>query len=356
MRPEISVHFACQMDHGWDSRCTCLQPVIHATKPTTTSFILMPANLPPELRSFVISNVHHKKDLISLALTCHALREEAQRALFSSPVIHIYPKPHRSQISFLESTSSSPDRLALIVRRLTITVHVSEEFWRLRAQEERHAQNVDHARKSLIAWIKEVGEKLRKALQHMRGTTHLRFCYNADDSQFHPTWLMSLLNTCTFRLKTLVWEVEATDVELLIAKNLLQQDDLRTLKLKNVLQFDDDSQTNDLLRRFCPQLRTVSAPWPFVRAMLQHNRRILYVECSENFFGSSAFPTVVEQKHQHVKYLCWPSSFKNRSVSLPSFVNLILLEISFLNPEVRILIMLSPTTQLIHSVFRITSP
>ncbi|KAF5328110.1 hypothetical protein D9619_013633 [Psilocybe cf. subviscida] len=307
-------------------------PLTHQGQPEL-ALALMLMKLPPELHSSVISNVHRQKDLKSLALTCHALREDAQRGLFNSPSIQMHLEHHKSRLPFLESVISSPDRLALMVRRITIHVYVCRALGRLRARAGQHGENEDNEGNSLIRWIGEAGEKLRKAIQLMHGTTHLQFFYDDDDPQLHPTWLMSLLETCKFRLKVLVWQVDATDIKLMIAKSLVQQRDLRVLRLNSLQPCEHDSEPASLLLRFCPNLQSLSAPWSFIRTILQHSRTIRYVGCADDLLGSWAFPTVIEPEFPHVKYLWTQLSFKNQGFYISSFNNLILLQIDHLNEE-----------------------
>lgn len=146
---------------------------------------------------------------------------------------------------------------------------------------------------------------------------------------------MSLLETCKFRLKVLVWQVDATDIKLMIAKSLVQQRDLRVLRLNSLQPCEHDSEPASLLLRFCPNLQSLSAPWSFIRTILQHSRTIRYVGCADDLLGSWAFPTVIEPEFPHVKYLWTQLSFKNQGFYISSFNNLILLQIDHLNEEVR---------------------
>lgn len=291
--------------------------------------------LPLELHTSIIGHVHQYKDLRALALTCRGFREEAQRALYHSPDVHIRPSKDQQRSPFLESVTSSPERLALMVRRITISVHVSWELSRLRGRAERHRQSIVSEMEELTDWIEKIGEWLRTTLPHMVGITHLRLSYDADDTQLHPTWISSLLEICTFQLKTLVWQVDNTDIKTFINKNLKQQQNLQVLKLGMVQQFDDDSETDNLLGRFCPGLLAISAPWPVFRAILRHNRKIPYLEYNGGVFTSWTSSIDENKEYPHVKHLWWMLSLKSLNIPISSFINLVLLHVLLLKDEVR---------------------
>lgn len=165
--------------------------------------------------------------------------------------------------------------------------------------------------------------------------THLRFSYDADDRQFRPAWLMSLLETASVRLEALVWEVDNTDIASLITKNLERQQGLRVLKLNSVQRFDDGSETYRLLGHFCPQLHTMSGPPAAIRALLLHNRGIPYLEFANNELPT--VPPICKQKFPDVKYM-WGPYFANPSILFDT-PNIVLLQIAFLFEDVRHLYM-----------------
>lgn len=294
----------------------------------------MIAELPLELQSSIINDIHDKEDLRSLSLTCRALREEAQRALYHSPEIDINPVQNRDRSPFLESIVSSPDRLAAVVRRITIAVRGAQQLSELHAREGRQGKNVDDERKELTDWLETVRQWLREALHLMQGATHLQLFYDTDESQYHPTWIASLIESCTFRLQVLVWEVNGVDMNSFVNKCLAQQQNLRVLKLNYLQQFEDGSETDDLLSHFCPNLRTISAPWPILRAVLRHNRNIPALELNGSVFEFSDAPSNDKREYPHVKQFWWTVTLRALPLSISSFVNLVLLQVAWLKEEV----------------------
>lgn len=287
----------------------------------------MPQTLPRELLRLIFTHIYITQDLCSLSLTCHAFRDEAQSALFSNCVVPIHPSQHRRPVPFFDAMISSPNRLALNVRKLTIA------FNRLQA-----VDGLDVERDDFVAWLEELGSEIRMALKLMHRLTHLRVVMD-DGVTYNLAWLPSLLNGCTFKLKVLIWGAYKTDAKQFFRDSLVAQDELGVLLLypgpAAMAAADPDPEVHSLLQQCCPQIHTLSAPWYLVRAILERHQNITCVCTGGPYCTEHTSPVISSDALQRVHYFWYQNTIDTLGFSIASLRNVIVLQVGCIFEKVR---------------------
>ncbi|KAF5324073.1 hypothetical protein D9619_011244 [Psilocybe cf. subviscida] len=287
----------------------------------------MPVVLPTELLRPIFGHVTNNKDLCSLALTCHTLREEAQRAMFQHVVVTIYTSKKQASTPFLNAIIASPNRLALMVRKINIKVY---HIW-----EEQKQEHYIKTGEIYTGWLSEIGPKMAKALQLMTRITHLRVQYqdwDPVDNKITP-WLESLLEGCAFRLKVLVWDVLTLDVENFISKSLANQTDICALVVSSESQDFSDPQLQKLLGKLCKGLHTLSGSWEMIRSVLESGQTIQHLKLTSIPDSPRPSTTVLRKALRGVTNLWSNAPFARLDFGIADLSNVVILQIGCLFEE-----------------------
>lgn len=300
----------------------------------------MPLILPADLLQPILAHVTSGKDLCSLAVAHRTLREEAQRALFENAVVTIVlSDTNQTRVPFLDAIIASPVRLALMVRRLTIRICILRRF----SISERRAEDPSFRIATMEAaagWLDQIGSRTKSALQIMHNLTHLRLAYHPYGDvlgNYNALWFTSLLESCSFRLKVLVWETDpiSTNFQELMQGGLATQTGITVLKLGCYLSDMEDPQLYAHLRTFLPALRTISAPWDIIRLILECGRVIPNVEIQDHPDPRQPLTRVLRNALRGVTSLWCNTTFQWLDFGIADLPNIVFLQVGTIYEEVR---------------------
>ncbi|KAF5319143.1 hypothetical protein D9619_008288 [Psilocybe cf. subviscida] len=248
-----------------------------------------------ELIYSILQAVDNTSDLLSLALCCTLLREEAQRLLFFHPI----PSRHQ-QKRFLATIIKSPSRLALMVHRFALRYPVAPD----RPSE------------------RGVSSDLAFALRAMRKLKRLR----VDTSGIYP----GILQGCTFKLDVFVWGslCITQDLTSLLAGFLPWQPNLRHLGLFGTI---NGERVNPLfIRALCPKLESLATSSnSVVDIFFSHHRPIQSLQWMLNSIG----PTSTSPQLSQIKsYRVIVGNLTRELPILRHLTSLVLLELTTAKP------------------------
>ncbi|KAF5317799.1 hypothetical protein D9619_012671 [Psilocybe cf. subviscida] len=221
-----------------------------------------------ELYHAIIQHIDNRGDLLSLSLCCLAFRNEAQRCLFR----HVEPYSERQLIRLMSTINASPLRLGPLIHTFRLN-DVKES-----APDE---GNEDPAAPLSISM----------ALRSMCNLEHLRI------ERSLPS---TILQGCTFKLRTLVWHgyLEKPSLSFLFYHFLPTQHSIKRL---NILYHRDPDDSEELPTDLCPTLDSLKSNDRIIISCLLRNDRLI-TRFQRGTMGNS-MPTMTIRQLNHLKYL-----------------------------------------------------
>jgi hypothetical protein len=212
-----------------------------------------------EIYQLIIAHVDATKNLLSLALSCSAFRDEAQRCLFR----HVQAKSHHQYKSFPAAINASPLRLGPLVHTLDFK---------------------PHARLNI--------SDFSSALRAMHNLKHLAI------GGFNPS---TVFRDCVFKLQTLhyVHVLRNSEMLFLLCNFLPTQPSMKRLQLIQSTPFDVAAVPTDL----CPNLNSLAVSDNRLIAVLLRDTRLI-TRFQWHEMGIPSKMTI--QQLNHLEYLLLP--------------------------------------------------
>lgn len=238
---------------------------------------ILSSMLPQEVLAVIIdSGSFSRHDLCTISLASPHFRHEAQRRLFRDPGPHTINVRRGGEAlnaarMFLEAIASSPDRLALMVRRYEITPSYFDFHMRF-DPEERVLQQA-------------LFDQLARSLPLMVNLKELCYHEVLEHATIPPPPIWPVFGSCSFKLQVFRCSYLGTRNREAVATFLRGQDGIRELWLCEPLKSkaaDTVGSLKAIYQDLCPSLVSLGGMTEIVASMVEGRQGLRHVAWEES--------------------------------------------------------------------------